>query len=140
MNSEEVNMLYALIKRFRLDWRHPKELERVVRRIERGRMKPQQARRWLRRIRPWVEEQTRCFNPFPPAPSQEELGHFQIEVGELAERPGVRAGIRLGEAGRSCHTIVAGTTGSGKTNILRRLIDGLDTLNRAGGVHSNPDP
>jgi len=87
----------------------------------------------------WVEEQKRCFNPFSPAPSQEELGHFDIELGELIENPGVRVGIRIFLKEGPKHVLVAGTTGSGKSNILRRLINGFDAINRAGGrISSNP--
>ena len=136
--NEEINQLYLLIKRFRLDWRHPEELSRVVRRIERGLMRPQQARRWLKKIGPWIEQQRRCFNPFPPAPDQEELGQFDVELGELVENPGVRIGVRLiQQAGR--HLLISGLTGSGKSTILRRLIDGIDTINRnAMRFHNDP--
>lgn len=122
----EVAQLYQLIKEFRLHWRHP-ELGRVVKKIEKKRMRPQQARRWLRRIRPWVEEQQRCFNPFGPAPDQETLGEFMFEFGELSERPGTRVGMRRDPR----HLLVAGATGAGKSNLLRRIIDGLDAHNRS---------
>lgn len=136
MNPQSVQ-LYELIKHHRLNWRHP-ELERIVRKIERDKMRPQEAKRWLRKIRPWVEQQERCFNPFPPAPSQEELGHFDIEVGELTEKPGVRVGVRVLDRPR--HVVAAGFTGTGKSNLLRKIIDGLNTINRGGGrIYNNPD-
>ena len=135
MNQQSMQ-LYELIKRYRLHWRHP-VLERIIRKIERDRMRPQEAKRWLRKIRPWVEQQERCFNPFPPAPSQDELGHFDIEVGELTERPGVRVGVRVLDRPR--HIIAAGFTGAGKSNVLRRVIDGFDAINRAGGrIYNGP--
>jgi hypothetical protein len=131
--SQETTTLYTLITRYRLHWRHPKELGPVLRKIEKDRLRPDQARRWLKKIKPWVEEQQRCFNPFPPAPDQEELGRFDIEVGHLTENPGVRVGVRLLDRPR--HLIAAGGTGSGKSNLLRRLIVGLDAINRGGIAH-----
>ena len=136
--SAEAEKLFYLIKRYRLDWRHPRELRHVMRKLERGTLGQWQARIWLRRIQPWVKEQELCFNPFPPAPNQEELGHFDVEFGELIENPGVRVGIRLLDGAR--HAIVAGYTGSGKSNLLRRLVDGLDAINRSNGrIYHNPD-
>ena len=88
----DVTKLYKLIKQYRLDWRHP-ELARVMRRIEKGRLRPEQAKRWLKKIKPWVEEQERCFNPLRPAPEQPQLGSMDIELGELIEREGVRYGL-----------------------------------------------
>ena len=131
--SYEVNTLYRLIKKYRLDCRHPRELDRVVKRIEDGRMRPQQAKRWLKKIRPWIRQQEMCFNPFGPAPDQETLGTFDIELGELVENPGVRVGLRLD---RPRHLMVAGATGAGKSNVLRKLIDGIDAINRdSGRIH-----
>ena len=136
--NREASELYRLIKRYRLDWRHPKELKFVLKRLERGRLQPWQAQRWIRKIQPWIKEQEKCFNPFPPAPDQEELGQFDIEIGELVENPGVRVGVRLLDRPR--HVLVAGSTGAGKSNILRILVNGLDTLNRnKNGIHHNSD-
>jgi len=129
--NREAQQLYRSIKRYRLDWRYPKKLRAILKKIERGRLQSYQARTWLRRIRPWVEEQEKCFNPFPPAPSQEELGQFDIEVGELIENPGVRVGVRILDGPR--HMLVTGGTGSGKSNILRRIVNGLDSLIREQG-------
>ncbi|HSW01042.1 MAG TPA: DUF87 domain-containing protein [Sedimentisphaerales bacterium] len=135
--SDEIIQLCNLIKQWRLDARHPKELRRVMKKIERGRLTPPEAKRWLRRIKPWIEEQQKRFNPLPPAPDQAELGQFDIELGELAERPGVRVGVRVLSGPR--HLIVAGQTGSGKSNVLRKLIDELDALTRNGGrIHQHP--
>lgn len=133
----DTSRLYHLIKQWRLDWRHPKELKRVVKRIEKGRMQPHQAKRWLRKIQPWIEDQERCFNPFPPAPEQEELGRIDIEVGRLIENPDVRVGIKILDMPKS--VIAAGATGSGKSNLIRKLIYGIDALNRAyDRIHNDP--
>ena len=134
----DVATLYKLIKQYRLDWRHPKELKRVVKRIEKGRMQQHQVKRWHKKIQRWIEEQEICFNPLPPAPEQEELGRIDIEVGHLTENPDVRAGIKiLDRAGRS--VIITGVTGSGKSNLIRKLIYGIDELNRAyDRTHNGP--
>ena len=138
--DQKTSQLYRLIKQYHLDWRHPKELERVVRRIEKDRLRPEQVRRWMKRIKPWAETQQRCFNPFPPAPSQKELGEFDIEIGTLKERSDVvRVGLRISDRPR--HVICCGETGSGKSNLLRRIIFGLDKLNRsADQVHNHSCP
>jgi DNA helicase HerA-like ATPase len=135
----DTSRLYRLIKEWKLDWRHP-ELNRIVQKIEKGRMRPQQSRRWLKKIRPWVEAQQKCFNPFPPAPEQETLGKFDIEVGKLKERSDVvRVGLRITDRPR--HALISGTTGSGKSNVLKRIILGLDSINRnSGRIHNDTRP
>jgi type IV secretory pathway ATPase VirB11/archaellum biosynthesis ATPase len=132
--------LYREIKRHRLHWRYPKKFGRILRRIEKGRLSPSQAQRWLRKIKPWIEEDEKCPNPFPPAPDQQTLGDFDIEIGSLKERSdNVRVGVRIMDRPR--HVLVAGTTGAGKTNILRRIFIGLNTINRNDGrIHSDPRP
>lgn len=129
--------LAQLITRYRLHWRHP-ELKRLLRRIERDRLTQHQAKRQLRRIKDDIEAQELCFNPFPPAPDQEELGEFDIELGTLTENPASRAGLRILDQPR--HVLVAGTTGSGKSNVLRKLVNGLDAINRNGSrIHNDSD-
>ena len=134
----DTSRLYHLIKEWKLDWRHP-ELQRIVRKIERGRMRPEQSRRWLKKVAPWVEEQRKCQNPFPSAPDQQMLGDFDIEIGKLKERSDiVRVGLRIMDRPR--HVLVSGSTGSGKTNVLRRIIIGIDSINRNGGrIHTDTD-
>jgi hypothetical protein len=116
------------IKRYLLHWRHPKDLNPILKMIERGRMRPHLTKLWFKKIEPWIDSQEKCFNPFPPAPDKEQLGHFDIELGELIENPGVRIGIRVLKPGK--HLIVSGTTGAGKSTILRRIVDGLNAINR----------
>jgi len=80
-------------------------------------------------IRHLVEQQERTPNLLPKAPAtQEEIGMFDIEIGELVEQSGVRVGVRLLDRPR--HLIAAGATGSGKSTLLRVLINGIDRLNR----------
>lgn len=135
MTAEE---LHRAIKQYRLDWRHP-ELKRILKRIEHGSLHDFQIKRWFRKIKPWIEEQQKCLNPFGPAPStQDEIGNFDVEAGHCIENPSVRVGIRiLDKAGRS--VIAAGCTGSGKSNLIRKLIYGIDSINRnSSGLHNHP--
>jgi len=130
MNPEAAE-LYRLIKRFRLDWRRPKKLKYVLKRLERNQVQPWQARRWIKKIQPWIKQQQECFNPFPAAPDQDELGQFDSEVGELIENPGVRVGIRILDRPRN--VLIAGRTGAGKSNLLRKIVHDLDALIRKLG-------
>ncbi len=136
-----VSQLYQLIKKYHLDDRHPKQLSRVVSRIETGKIRSNEAQRWLRRpfFRRWIQEQQRRFNPFPPAPSREEIDTCDIEIGELVEEPGVRVGIKIiNHPGK--HPIICGQTGSGKSTVIRRIIDGINAINRnARRTHNDPD-
>ena len=135
MNREAAE-LYRRIKRYRLDYRHPRELDPIMKMIERNRLRPRLAQIWIRKIQPWIEEQEKCFNPLPAAPDQETLGSFPIELGKL-----VGNGVRVGVSLKPRQFLVAGATGSGKSNILRRLIDGFDALNRSNSsVHHDPRP
>ena len=67
MNRDSAE-LHRLVKRYRLDWRHPKELDPIMKMIERNRLRPRLAQIWIRKIQPWIEEQEKCFNPLPAAP------------------------------------------------------------------------
>ena len=139
MNQYSAQLKHEIINN-RLHWRHPKKLGRILRRIEKGRLSPRQAQRWLRKIKPWVEEQERCFNPLRPAPDQSQLGQMDVELGELIERKDVtvRYGARSRQPGRSL--MACGTTGSGKSTVLRRLVDELDRINRdALTLHNDSD-
>jgi ABC-type transport system involved in cytochrome bd biosynthesis fused ATPase/permease subunit len=140
MNPDSAQ-LYQLIKKYHLDYRHPKQLGRVVNRIEGGKMRSNEARRWLNKpiFRKWIKEQQRRFNPFPPAPSREEIDTYDIEIGESVEQPGIRVGIKIiDHPGK--HPVVCGQTGSGKSTVIRRIIDGINTINRnIIRVHNDPD-
>ncbi len=139
--NQETAQLYQLIKQYRLDYRHPKQLSNVVNRIESGKMQSSEARRWLKRpfLRRWIQQQQLRFNPFKPAPSRDEIDNCDIEIGELVEQPGIRVGIKIiNHPGK--HLLICGQTGSGKSTVVRRIIDGIDSINRNDGrIHSDPD-
>ena len=132
---QDIHKLEHLIRQYRLHWKHP-ELKRVLKRIEKGRLRPHQASRWLRKIGPWVEEQELRFDPFRPVPDQETLGHYDIEIGQAINSTS-RVGFNLD---KPRHAIIAGQTGSGKSNLIRILIHGIDAVNRGHDrLHRDPD-
>ncbi|MFC1635084.1 hypothetical protein ACFL5Z_09600 [Planctomycetota bacterium] len=117
----DVSKLYELIKRYRLDWRHPKELKRVVKRIEKGRMRPEQAKRRLKKIRPLIEQQIREGNYLPMPPTMEDLQldeePFEIVLGNLVERPEVPFGLSISTGVH--HIIICGKPSAGKSVTLK---------------------
>lgn len=59
-------------------------------------------------------------------PTEEDLyaeGRPQLELGHLLEAP-LRFGINL----TGCHTVIAATTGAGKTTCIRRIIQAIEEL------------
>ncbi len=101
-------------------------------------MRPRRAEHLLKKAKSLVEQLDRCPIPFGPAPDQEALETFDVELAELIENPGVRVGVRILQRPGS-HLLVSGSTGSGKSTLLRRLIDGVDAINRdAGRTHHDP--
>lgn len=116
-----------LVKELRLDDRNP-EIDSMVKQIEMGLIPENVIKTCIPCLEPEIEKQKRCFNPLGKAPTQEELGKFDIEIGTLIEREGVRIGIRFMDRPR--HMIAAGATGSGKTNLLRVTIHGLGKIKR----------
>jgi len=85
----------------------------------------------LTTLKPLIEAQELCPNLLPRPPLQEELGTYDLEFGELIESPGVRVGLRLLDRPR--HLLISGATGSGKSVLLRSIINALDALNRRLG-------
>ena len=121
-----VNQLLQVIEAYRLEDRHPDEIEPIVLAAQHGMLSDAMAKAYLVAIEPWVDAQKRCWNGLPRAPDQEELGEYDIPLGELIERPGVRAGIRLLDRPR--HILVSGATNSGKSTLLRRLVIATESL------------
>ena len=123
----DVTKLDQFINRYHLDWRHPEKLARVVKRIEKGRMSPGQAKRWLKKIRPLIEKQIREGNYLPMPPRIEDLNldeePFDVELGVLTERPEVPFGMYITTGVH--HMIIVGKPGSGKTVTLKVYIKGI---------------
>lgn len=54
-------------------------------------------------------------------------GMPDVEVGCLAENPKIRIGLRFLDRPR--HVLCSGSTGGGKSNLIRRIILGVEALN-----------
>jgi hypothetical protein len=125
--EQEENQLYQVIKKEKLDCRHPGELERIVKNIERGRARPYQIKRWSKKIRPYIEQQIREGNYLPMPPDVEDLNlnikPFDVVLGNLIERPEVPFGIYLSSGVH--HIIICGKPGAGKTVTLKVYIKGI---------------
>jgi hypothetical protein len=125
--DQEANQLYQLITQEKLDCRHPNELERIKKNIERGRIRPYQIKRWSRKIRPYLEQQIREGNYLPMPPTIEDLNldvkPFDVVLGNLTERPEVPFGIYLSSGVH--HIIICGKPGAGKTVTLKVYIKGI---------------
>lgn len=122
-----VNQLLQVIEAYRLEDRHPDEIEPIVLAAQHGMLSDSMAKAYLVMIEPWVDAQKRCWNGLSRAPNQEELGEYDIPLGELIERPGVRAGVRILD-NRPRHILVSGATNSGKSALLRRLVIATEKL------------
>ena len=121
-----VNELLRTIETYRLEDRHPDDIEPILLAAQHGMLSDAMAQAYLVEIEPWVEAQKRCWNGLTRAPDQEELGEYDVPLGDLIERPGVRAGVRL--IGSPRHILVNGATHSGKSTFLRRLVMATDAL------------
>lgn len=127
-----VNRLYSLIKRYYLDVRHPERYGRVVRRIERGRMTPQQAAKWLKKriLHRDIERQIREGNYLPPAPTPDDLQREQetpmVTIGHYIERPEVELQVPVTQA--VPHMLIVGKPDSGKSVTLRMYLKRVHEL------------
>jgi hypothetical protein len=84
---------------------------------------------YLQKLRPLADRCKQFPNPLARPPDESELGRFDIELGELAQNPGVRVGMRLNDRPR--HLLASGATGMGKSSLLRSIVNRIDALNRA---------
>jgi hypothetical protein len=134
--SDELTQLCNLITRYHLDWRHPQELRRLLKKIERGRLGPAQARRWLKKVQPWVERQIIEGNYLPKAPTAEELGldedPVDLPLGHAVEQPDVALGVQVRKGVH--HVLIVGKSGAGKSVTFRQYFKNIDAFN-----HCHPE-
>jgi hypothetical protein len=77
----------------------------------------------LQQLQALIQEQERRPNRLRAPPGEDVLyaaGRPDIELGTLADTDGLRFGVRL--PGRPRHKLIIGSTGGGKTTLIRRLI------------------
>ena len=127
-SGRHVQELRRVIDVYGLADRYPDELSHVVFMLQQGMLSDDEAMAYLIMIQDLIEELDRRPNLLPMAAGEDEIGTFDIELGELIERPGVRVGIRLLDRPR--HVLVSGATGAGKSVLLRSIILRVDQLNR----------
>ena len=124
MNKISSKQLEQLIINNYLHCRHPVELEKEMKRFERGRVSEQRARHLFKKIQPWLQKQFTEKNYLPMPPTIEDLEldtkPFDIQLGTLTERPDVPFGLYLNSGVH--HIIIVGKPGSGKTVTLRVYI------------------
>lgn len=128
--GQYVDKLRRVLGAYPLVDRHPEELEHVVFMLEQGAITDHEAMAYLLMAQDWIDELERRPNLLPMAPDEHELGAFDIELGELIERPGVPAGIRLLDKPR--HVMISAATGAGKSCLIKSIIHGINRLNRTG--------
>jgi len=120
MNRDSLRLL-QLLDHYHLDFRWPKMLEPVRRRVEADKMRGDSARRWIKRILPLIRIQQREGNYLPRPPTYEEQVPDDevsaVTVGRLVERPEVPLKIPLSPVR---HVAVTGRPGSGKSVTLRQ--------------------
>jgi hypothetical protein len=123
MNPDSAHLLNS-IRKYKLDCRHPKELENIMKLLERDRMRPGLARRLIKKYQPWIKEQIIKGNYLPMPPTWEDLGldekPFDVYLGNCIERPEVPFGIHLSTGVH--HILIFGKPLAGKTVALKVYI------------------
>jgi hypothetical protein len=131
--GKDVHKFHGLVEAYELEQRRQiyEQLKIPLKLYDLGQLPDSVAGYWVKKLKPCIEELEKCPIPFPLAPTQEELGHYDVEFGRLKENPSVRAGIILDGTPR--HLVVSGATGSGKSTLIRRTVIGVnDYIERTG--------
>lgn len=121
--------LLQTIKAYHLDDRYP-DLADVVFMAEQSWLSETMGKAYLISIQDLLEHAEDFPNSLHRPPTEEQLyarGEPDIEVGTLVEGEQPRCGIRL--RGRVPHILAAGSTGGGKSNLLRVIIHRIEELN-----------
>ena len=124
--EKEAHEFYRQVKAYGLDKRRQyfEQLKIPLLLYERGELSGSIARYWLNKMKLWIEQLEICPIPFPLAPSQDQLGKYDIEFGKLLENPSARVGLRLN--GMPRHLLIGGGTESGKSTLLRKILISTD--------------
>ncbi len=123
-----VRKLVDSIRRYRLD--HNPRIERLRKFAEQGHMSEFQARAHLLRLEKDIQRSIDQPNFLHRPPTKEQLdadGPLDVPLGSLVEAD-LPFGLRMRDRPR--HVLVAGSTGSGKTTAIRRIIEAIDRLDQ----------
>jgi chromosomal replication initiation ATPase DnaA len=121
--------LIATIKYYHLD-EHDDQVADILFMAEQGMLSESMAKAYLFSLQDAIEHAKDFPNFLHRPPTQEQLdarGKPDIEVGTLVEGEQARCGIRL--KGRVPHILAAGSTGSGKSTLMRAMIHRIEELN-----------
>ena len=124
--SSNLRRLVELIRRYKLDNRS-REFRNVLRMIDRGLLDEQLAEVYVLRVQPWIDQFDRLPNLLGPVPASEECPPAPLRLGHCEENDELIVGLFLTNG---AHCLCAGTTGSGKTVAIRRLLDSIEEHNR----------
>jgi hypothetical protein len=131
--GKNAHEFYRLVRTYALEQRRQlyDQLKIPLKLYELGQLPDSVAGYWVKKLKPYIEELEKCPISFPLAPTEEELGHYDVEFGRLKENASARAGIILD--GMPRHLVVSGATGSGKSTLLRRTVIGInDYIEKTG--------
>lgn len=132
--SEIVRRFVYQVERYHLDARHPM-LAHACRLARQDLLPDAVARAHLYRLPALIQSQVDKPNLLPRAPTRAELwqdGPPDIELGHLTESPDVRWGMRLLDRPR--HALIAGSTGTGKSTLVRSISRGVYQLCKRLGI------
>lgn len=125
-----VNQLLQVIEAYRLEDRHPEEIEPIVLAAQHGMLSDAMAKGYLMSIQQMLDDSDDHPNFLHRPPAEEQLyseGRPNIEIGNLLEGERQRFGLRI--RNRTPHVLAAGATGGGKTTLLRAIIHQVEALN-----------
>ncbi len=124
-----IRLLIDTIIRYRLD--RDKRVALILKRAQHAKFTEFQATGYLNWLEHRVQSQIDVFNPLHRLPEPEQLyadGFPVLELGVLSENPNLRIGLPNDGA---VFPIFSGSTGTGKTTLMRAWILAIDAYNRA---------
>ena len=127
-----VAMLLEVMQAYALCDRHP-DLAQYEMMAQLGQLSQNMAKVILYQLQDVIQESEDFPNFLHRPPSEEQIneeGKPDIEIGNLIEGEQLRFGLRILDRPR--HVICAGSTGSGKTTSIRKIILAIHELNKLG--------